>query len=59
MGKVSDVLIEAQEFVLEYMTENGEMICTEVELYQHAHEHQGIFFADCVKQEYKDMQEGW
>ena len=59
MGKVSDLLIEAQEFVIEYMEENGELACTEVELYQKAHEEHGMFFADCVKQEYKALEEGW
>lgn len=59
MGKVSDLLIEAQEFVLGYMDKEGALTVTEPELYTLAHQHHGIFFADCVKQAYKDMMEGW
>jgi len=59
VSKIGDLLIEAQEYIIGYMDDAGYMQVTETELYQLAAQQQGPFFADCVKQAYKEMQEDW
>jgi len=59
MGAVKGFMMDAQEFVWEYMDETGKMKVTLAELLKKAQEEKGMFFADCVKAEYKEMMEGW
>tara|TARA_S200002703_G_scaffold157497_1_gene165467 strand:- start:447 stop:677 length:231 start_codon:yes stop_codon:yes gene_type:complete len=59
VSKIGDLLIEAQEYIIGYMDDAGYMQVTETELYQLATQQHGVFFADCVKQVYKEVQEDW
>jgi len=56
---VSDLLIEAEEYILGYMDDAGYMPVTETELYQLAEQQHGPFFAGCVKQVYNEVLEDW
>lgn len=59
MGQVKGMMMDAQEFIFEYMTEDGELTITLAELLKKAHQEKGMWFQGLVKEEYKAMQEGW
>jgi len=59
LGGMSDVLIEAQEYVYDMMGEDGYLTVTKDELYAMAEYEQDAFFAGAVIGAYEAMMEDW